>query len=100
MSTDDSHTISGGDRKFLDASVVALHTYKHELEAAINFLANHSSDASASMMAECLKTVDGLNTTMTLHREVRACTCPGLWTCCMLPGNRHMTSVLGFSLDI
>lgn len=70
MSTDDAHAVSDSDRKFLDASAGALHSYKNDLEAAINFLAGHETDASASLMADCLKSTDALNTTMTLYREV------------------------------
>jgi hypothetical protein len=70
MSTDDAHAGSDSDRKFLHASVGALQSYKNDLEAAINLLAGHETEASESQMADCLKTTDALNTTMTLYREV------------------------------
>ena len=70
MSTNESHTISEGDSQFLKASVAALHSYKKDLALSINFLASHETDASASMMADCLKTTDAINTTMTLFKEV------------------------------
>ena len=70
MSTNDLHTINEGDTKFLEASVAALHSYKRDLEMSINFLASHETDASASVMADCLKTTDAINTTMTLFKEV------------------------------
>lgn len=73
MSTSDSQAVSESDRKFLEASVGALQSYKNDLEMAINYLAGHETDASAAMMADCLKTTDALNTTMTVYREVGPC---------------------------
>ena len=73
MSTSDSQAVSASDQKFLEASVGALQSYKNDLEMAINYLASHETDASAAMMADCLKTTDALNTTMTVYREVGTC---------------------------
>ena len=77
MSTNELHTISEGDSKFLTASVAALKSYKRDLEMSINFLASHEAEASAAMMADCLKTVDAINTTMTLFKEVSSIALPG-----------------------
>ena len=72
MSCKDSHEVSAGDRKFLAASVGALQSYKNDLEMAINYLASHETEASAGMMADCLKVTDALNTIITVYHEVGA----------------------------
>ena len=72
LSCGDAQAVSVSDRKFLEASVGALHFYKNDLEMAIDYLASHETDASAAMMADCLKTTDALNTTMTVYHEVCA----------------------------
>ena len=78
MSCSDSHTVSASDRKFLEASVGALQSYKNDLEMAINYLASHETEASATMMADCLKVTDALNTIITVYHEVRL-----LLHCCL-----------------
>ncbi len=71
MSCSDAHSVSASDRKFLEASVGALQSYKNDLEMAINYLASHETEASATMMADCLKVTDALNTIITVYHEVR-----------------------------
>ncbi|CAL5222495.1 g4869 [Coccomyxa viridis] len=70
MSCSDAHSVSASDRKFLEASVGALQSYKNDLEMAINYLASHETEASATMMADCLKVTDALNTIITVYHEV------------------------------
>ena len=72
MSCKDSHEVSASDRKFLEASVGALQSYKNDLEMAINYLASHETEASAGLMADCLKVTDALNTIITVYHEVGA----------------------------
>ena len=70
MSCSDAHAVSASDRKFLEASVGALQSYKNDLEMAINYLASHETDSSAALMADCLKVTDALNTIITVYHEV------------------------------
>ena len=62
--------MSEGDARFLDASVAALRGYQADLENAVSVLAGQDTEASSSLMSECLKAVDALHTTLALHKEV------------------------------
>ncbi|BDA41595.1 hypothetical protein COCOBI_02-3760 [Coccomyxa sp. Obi] len=70
LSGSDESTVSEGDARFLEASVAALRGYQADLENAVNVLASQDTEASSSLMSECLKAMDALHTTMALHKEV------------------------------
>lgn len=62
--------MSGEDARFLDASALALRAYHADLESAINDLASEGTDGASTLTAQCLRTVDALNNTHALYKEV------------------------------